>query len=147
MNILLCSKNDTVLKRWRGGLQDEHQTFEADNLETAYRIIDKNDVGLTLLHRIMINEQQIRDMISATRDHKVFVLSDRPGNDEGISCLRIGCVGYANSYIAQPRLKLAVQAIQSGLIWTGTSLMQHMIQTSRAGLNGDDSMVRSGGTE
>ncbi len=134
MNILLCSKNESVLKRWRGGLQDEHRIFEADNLETAYRIIAKNNIGMTLLHRIMINEQQIKDMISVKRGGKVFLLSDRPSNDEGISCLRIGCVGYANAYIAQPRLKLAVQAVQSGLIWTGTSLMQHMIQTSTAGL-------------
>ncbi|MEJ2056751.1 MAG: response regulator transcription factor [Desulfofustis sp.] len=134
MKILLCSKNESVLKRWRGGLQDEHQIFEADSLEAAYRIIGKNDIGLTMLHRVMINEQQIRDVISLKRGSKVFILSDRPSNDEGISCLQIGCVGYANSYIAQPRLKLAVQAVQSGLIWTGTSLMQHMIQTSTAGL-------------
>lgn len=139
MNILLCSKNDSVLKRWRGGLQEDHQIFEADNLETVYRIIGKNDVGVILLHRIMINEQQIRDMISVKNGSKVFVLSDRPSNDEGISCLRVGCVGYANSYIAQPRLKLAVQAIQSGLVWTGTSLMQYMIQASNAGLKGTDS--------
>lgn len=132
MNILLCSKNETVLKRWQGGIQDKQRIFEAETLETAYRIISKNNITLTLLHRIMINEQQIRDMISVNKDHKVFVLSDRPNNDEGITCLRIGCVGYANSYIAQPRLNLAVQAVQSGLIWTGTSLMQHMIQTSAA---------------
>ena len=35
MNILLCSKNETVLKRWRGGLQGKNQIFEADTLETA----------------------------------------------------------------------------------------------------------------
>lgn len=134
MNILLCSKNETVLKRWSGGLDGKNRIFEAETLETAYRILDKNNISLTLLHRIMINEQQIKDMISAKQDNKVFVLSDRPNNEEGISCLRIGCVGYANSYIAQPRLNLAVQAVQSGLVWTGTSLMQHMIQTTAAGV-------------
>ncbi len=139
MNILLCSKNETVLKRWRGGLHGKNHIFEADTLETAYRIINKNSISLVLLHRIMINEQQIRDMISAKQGTKVFVLSDRPNNDEGIACLRSGCVGYANSYIATPRLNLAVEAIQSGLIWTGTSLMQHMIQTSTAGSGAADS--------
>ncbi len=133
MNILLCSRNETVLKRWTAGLVPKNRVFEATSLETAYRILDRNKVGLTLLHRILINEQQIRDMISARQGNKVFVLSDRPSNDEGITCLRLGCVGYANSYIAPARLSLAVQAVESGLIWTGTSLMQHMIKTSAAG--------------
>lgn len=133
MNILLCSKNESVLRRWTGGLVPKNRVFEATSLETAYRILDKNEVELTLLHRILINEQQIRDMISAQHGNKVFVLSDRPSNDEGITCLRLGCVGYANAYIAPPRLSLAVQAVASGLIWTGTSLMQHMIKTSAAG--------------
>jgi DNA-binding NarL/FixJ family response regulator len=133
-----------VLKRWSGGLQGKYRIFEADSLETAYRIINKNEVSLVLLHRIMINEQQIRDMISVKKTTKVFVLSDRPNNDEGITCLRIGCVGYANSYIATPRLNLAVEAVQSGLIWTGTSLMQHMIQTSTAGETGPDAGTNTG---
>ena len=135
MDILLCSKNETVLKRWSGGLAEKNRVFEAPTLEIAYRILHKNDISLTLMHRTMINEQQITEMISAKKGNKVFVLSDRPNNDEGISCLRLGCVGYANSYIAQPRLNLAVEAVDSGLIWTGSSLMQHMIQTTSAGLN------------
>ncbi|NNK13329.1 MAG: response regulator transcription factor [Desulfofustis sp.] len=130
MKILLCSKNENILKRWSTGLGSQNSVFEATSVETAYRIMKSNSIELTLLHRTMINEQQIIDMISAKKDTKVFVLSDRPRNEEGISCLRLGCVGYANSYIAHPRLNLAVQAVSSGLIWTGSSLMQHMIQTS-----------------
>ena len=133
MDILLCSNNETVLKRWNGGLAEENRVFEAPTLEIAYRILYKNDISLTLMHRTMINEQQIIDMISAKKGNKVFVLSDRPNNEEGLSCLRIGCVGYANAYIGHPRLNLAVQAVSSGLIWTGSSLMQHMIQTSSTG--------------
>ncbi len=139
MNILLCSKNENVVKRWSNGLRSGNSVFEAPSLEAAYRIIKSNSIDLVLLHRTMINEQQIADMISAQKGNKVFVLSDRPNNEEGISCLRVGCVGYANSYIAQPRLGLAVQAVASGLIWTGSSLMQHMIQTSStATRKGDD---------
>ncbi len=133
MKILLCSKNENILKRWSSGLGSQNSVFEATSLETAYRIMNSNSIDLTLLHRTMINEQQITDMISVKKKHKVFVLSDRPNNEEGISCLRLGCVGYANSYINHPRLNLAVQAVSSGLIWTGSSLMQHMIQTSSAG--------------
>ena len=139
MDILLCSKNETVLKRWSSGLTEKHRVFEAQNLEIGHRILQKNDISLTLIHRTMINEQQITDIIAAKKGNKVFVLSDRPNNDEGISCLRLGCVGYANSYIGHPRLNLAVQAVSSGLIWTGTSLMQHLIQTTSTGINrGDD---------
>jgi DNA-binding NarL/FixJ family response regulator len=135
MKILLCSKNENILKRWSSGLGSQNSVFEATSLETAYRIMKSNSIDITLLHRTMINEQQITDMISVKQGNKVFVLSDRPNNEEGISCLRLGCVGYANSYIAHPRLNLAVQAVGSGLIWTGSSLMQHMIQTTSAGIN------------
>ena len=138
MKILLCSKNETILRRWASGLGSGHSVFEATALETAYRIMNSNAVDLTMLHRAMINEQQITDMISAKKGAKVFVLSDRPSNEEGITCLRLGCVGYANSYIAQPRLSMAVQAVGSGLIWTGSSLMQHMIRTSSAGTKKSD---------
>jgi two-component system nitrate/nitrite response regulator NarL len=133
MNILLCSNNETIIRRWKNGLLGDHRVFEASSLEFAHRILDKNSIDLTLLHRSLISEKQIGETVAAKSALKVFVLSDRPSNDEGISCLRLGCVGYANAYIAQPRLKLAVQAVQSGLIWTGTSLMQHMIKTSAAG--------------
>ena len=135
MKILVCSKNENILKRWSSGLGSQNSVFEATSLETAYRIMKSNSIDITLLHRTMINEQQITDMISVKKGNKVFVLSDRPNNEEGISCLRLGCVGYANSYIAHPRLNLAVQAVSSGLIWTGSSLMQHMIQTTSAGIN------------
>jgi DNA-binding NarL/FixJ family response regulator len=135
MKILLCSKNENILKRWSRGLGSQNSVFEATSLETAYRIMKSNSIDITLLHRTMINEQQITDMISVKKGNMVFVLSDRPNNEEGISCLRLGCVGYANSYIAHPRLNLAVQAVSSGLIWTGSSLMQHMIQTTSAGIN------------
>lgn len=136
MNVLLCSHNDTVLKRWETALAEKNQVFQATNLETAYRIMSKNEIGLIFLHRIMINEQQIRDMIGAKKDNKVFIMSDRPSNEEGIRCLRLGCVGYSNSYIAPQRLNLATQAVLSGLIWTGSSLMQHMIQATVKGSTG-----------
>ncbi len=138
MKILLCSKNETILRRWASGLGSGHSVFEATSLETVYRIMNSNSVDLTMLHRSMINEQQITDMISVKKGTKVFVLSDRPNNEEGITCLRLGCVGYANSYIAQPRLNMAVQAVGSGLIWTGSSLMQHMIRTSSVGTKKSD---------
>jgi two-component system nitrate/nitrite response regulator NarL len=145
-DILLCSKSDTVLKRWSGALVKKNRIFEATTLEAAYRILDKNQIGLTLLHRIMINEEQISSMISIKAGHKVFVFSDRPNNEEGIACLKLGCVGYANSYIAQPRLSFAVQTVLSGLVWTGTSLMQHMIQVStrqRAAEDGNEAPAPS----
>lgn len=139
MKILLCSNNETIIRRWKNGLLSNNQIFEATSLESAYRILGKNSIDLTMLHRTLINENQIKEMASLKSNLKVFVLSDRPNNNEGITCLRLGCIGYANAYIAQPRLTLAVQAVESGLIWTGTSLMQHMIQASMGNSGSDQS--------
>lgn len=137
MKILLCSNNETIIKRWKNSLFPDNRLFEATSLESAYRILNKNTIDLTLMHRSLTTEKQIKDMVMTTSNLKVFVLSDRPNNEEGITCLQLGCIGYANAYIAQPRLNLAVQAVESGLIWTGTSLMQHMIQVSAVGKDAD----------
>ena len=127
MTLLLCSRNESVLRRWTAALKSEHQVHEAMALADAARISKKVDVDLLLLHRSMVDAEQLIALSSAQDTPKLFVLSDRPTNEEGLACLKLGCVGYSNTYIAAPRLSLAVQTVLSGLVWTGTSLMQHLI--------------------
>ena len=127
MATLLCSRNDSVLRRWNEALKNDYRTFEATTLDHAYKILAKSKVEVILLHRSMANGEQLQKFISDTRDYKIFTLSDKPNNREGIYYLRKGCVGYSNTYIAAPRLNLAVQTVLSGMVWTGTALMQHLI--------------------
>ena len=58
---------------------------------------------------------------------KLFVLSDRPDEDDGIGFLRLGVVGYANSYSSAARLREAAHAIASGSVWVNQQVMQRLI--------------------
>jgi DNA-binding NarL/FixJ family response regulator len=75
----------------------------------------------------MMDEGQLKEFLGHARDSKIFILADRPNNREGITILRLGCIGYSNTYISAPRLNLAARTVLSGLVWTGTSLMQHLL--------------------
>lgn len=85
-------------------------------------------IDLFLVHRSMVDDGQLRQICSLRQEGKVFVLSDRPNDAEGLACLKAGSVGYGNAYISSARLMAAVEALFSGLAWVGKSLMQHMVQ-------------------
>ena len=86
-----------------------------------------------LLHRGSVEESELRQVCDRYGNCKVFVFSDRPSDNEGVLCLRLGCVGYANTYIAPPRLRAAIEAVESGLIWVGSTLMNHLIKGLQGG--------------
>ena len=138
MNIVLCSQKESVLRKWQRALQEGHRTYEASNYEAVLRLLKKATTDLLLLHRAMVDDTQLKKMLSAAKDCKIFVLSDRPNNREGISFLRLGCSGYSNTYIAPKRLDLAVRTVQSGLVWTGTALMQHLLSVAMPDLADDE---------
>lgn len=129
MAILLCSRNETVLKKWCAALNEKWQTHQAMSVKELHTIIERFQVDVIMLHRSMIDEEQLHDICDMGRSGlKVFVFSDRPNDQEGIACLQLGCVGYANTYIRTSRLVTAIEAVESGLVWVGTSLMQHLIR-------------------
>lgn len=129
MILLLCSKNETVLEKWSSVLNGKWQVHQAMNLEEIFSILDRFDIDLILLHRNMLSEDQLGALcLKTNKIQKVFVFSDRPDEMEGLGCLRMGCVGYANTYIRAARLTAAVEAVESGLVWVGESLMRYLIK-------------------
>ena len=133
MNTLLCSRNESVLRRWQEALKDNYKTYEATTTDHIHKILGKLNIDLIFLHRPMMDDVQLKEFISNFRDAKIFILTDRPNNNEGITFLRLGCIGYSNTYISGPRLNLAAQTVLSGLVWTGTSLMQHLLDGASLG--------------
>jgi two-component system nitrate/nitrite response regulator NarL len=129
MILLLCSKNATVLEKWSSALSSKWQVYQAMSAEELSSILDRFTVDLILLHRNMLDTDQLNSLCAQSHTtQKVFVFSDRPDDSEGLYCLKIGCVGYANTYIRETRLKAAVEAVESGLVWVGGSLMRYMIK-------------------
>lgn len=132
MAILLCSKNETVRNKWLTALKGQWQVYQAASVKELFVVMKRFHIETILLHRGSVAESELREVCGKSGS-KVFVLSDRPDDKEGLVCLRLGCVGYANTYIAPLRLKAAVEAVESGLIWVGNSLMQYLIKGLAAG--------------
>jgi DNA-binding NarL/FixJ family response regulator len=127
MAILLCSKNDTVRNKWSMALKANWQVHQVASVKELAIVVKRFPIETILLHRGSVTESELRE-ICGSGGSKVFVLSDRPDDREGLVCLQLGCVGYANTYIAPQRLRAAIEAVESGLIWVGSSLMQHLIK-------------------
>lgn len=133
MAILVCSRNNTVRNKWFEALHPDWQIHQADSVEQMYAILNQFRVEIILIHRNMIDISQLKELAGRVAGVKLFVLTDRPNDREGVTCLHLGCVGYANTYIAKPRLRAAVEAVESGLAWVGSSLMQYLIKSVPVG--------------
>jgi DNA-binding NarL/FixJ family response regulator len=59
---------------------------------------------------------------------RFFLLSDRPSEEEGLAFLKLGIVGYGNTYISRGRLAEAVRVILNGGVWLGQKVMQGLIR-------------------
>ena len=61
---------------------------------------------------------------------RIFLLSDKPNEEEGLTFLKLGIVGYANTYISAERLAEATRVVSSGAVWLGQKVMQRLILDS-----------------
>lgn len=128
MKLLLCSHNDTVRNKWFSALAPGFTMHQAVSFGELVSMLKRFHLDILLVHRSMVDMDQLQQICSKAGGIKIFVLADRPDDSEGIACLQLGCVGYSNTYTAPLRLKTAVETVAGGQVWVGTSLMQHLIK-------------------
>lgn len=124
MTILISSASASTRERWKHILEADHQVSEVSSVAELQRMIQHQAVDLILLHRSMVD----MNLISHIKKSKFFVLSDIPDDNEAITLLKHGAVGYANTYISAVRLKEAVNIALAGRVWVGQKLMQKLIR-------------------
>jgi len=128
MNLILCCGNDTLRQRWFSALHDLFTTYEASTLQDLRILVGQRIVFDTLLvHGSLVDRDSVAYIRKRRPACKLFILSDRPDDNEGLTYLHLGTVGYANSYISQDRLRGAVQAIAAGSVWVNQQLLQRLI--------------------
>lgn len=123
MDILLVSAIDLVRERWKNALQDEHRITEAANFREMADALARQPGDLILLHRSMCDMR----LLASLTGKRYFVLSDIPDENEAINLVRLGAVGYANTYISQARLREAVRNVLAGRAWLGQKVIQRLI--------------------
>jgi two-component system nitrate/nitrite response regulator NarL len=132
MVILLSSTNDSVLNRWEDLLAGQYELEKADSLKRLKSCCAVNTFSLILLHRSLVDITTFTDIRRQYPMVRIFLLSDQPNEDEGLTFLKLGIVGYANTFISAERLIEAVRIISSGAVWLGQKVMQRLILDSYA---------------
>ena len=132
MTILLSSANDSVIQRWTDLLKDNYSLLQANSLSKLKKICTDNKFDLILLHRSLIDSDTFIEIRQLTPLSRIFLLSDQPNEEEGLTFLKHGIVGYANTYISAERLTEATRIISSGAVWLGQKVMQRLILDSYA---------------
>ena len=127
MAILLSSANRSVIDRWKDLLPDEYQSEEATSVEELRNRCAEKEFDLLLIHRSLVDMDTFSEMLGLAPSGRFFLLSDRPNEDEGLAFLKLGIVGYGNTYISQGRLAEAVRVMSTGGVWLGQKVMQRLI--------------------
>ncbi|KAB2889642.1 MAG: response regulator transcription factor [Desulfobulbaceae bacterium] len=131
MNVLIVSTNDLVRERWKSALQDEHQVTEAASYREMADTLARSSCDLVLLHRSMCDMR----LLTSLAGRRYFVLSDIPDENEAISLVRHGAVGYANTYSSIARLREAVRSVLAGRVWVGQKVIQKIIEGNARAIN------------
>jgi DNA-binding NarL/FixJ family response regulator len=132
MAILLSSANDSVIERWTGLLKDKYDLDQANSLSKLKSCCTDKKFAIILLHRPMIDPDTFVEIRRLNPLCRIFLLSDTPNEEEGLTFLKLGIVGYANTYISAERLAEAARIVSSGAVWLGQKVMQRLILDSYA---------------
>ena len=132
MAILLSSANDSVIERWTGLLKDKYDLDQANSLSKLKSCCTDKKFAIILLHRPLIDPDTFVEIRRLNPLCRIFLLSDTPNEEEGLTFLKLGIVGYANTYISAERLAEAARIVSSGAVWLGQKVMQRLILDSYA---------------
>jgi DNA-binding NarL/FixJ family response regulator len=142
MNLLLCCAQASLRGRWLAALEDEYPVYQAASLQDLSLLVRQQiTFDLLFVHRSLVDAEVITYIRRSAPACRLFLLSDRPHEDEGLAFLRLGIVGYANSYSSTERLLEAARTVSSGGVWVNQQLMQRLIAQTvpadRARTNGN----------
>ena len=128
--IVSASDNPQLLSRWNTALSDEYKKDHVSNFEQLISSLEKNQADLLLVHINLPDLDGLNGLLKINNQFselKIFVLSDKPNELEGIKVLKLGALGYANSFISINYLKEAIKVIKMGEVWIGKRLMQWLV--------------------
>jgi len=132
MAILLSSANESVITRWGSLLGGQYPLEQVTSLRELKSRCTEKRFNLILLHRPLVDMAEFSELRRAAPLSKFFLLSNQPDEEEGLAFLKLGIVGYGNTYISQVRLFEAVRVISGGALWLGQKVIQQLILESHS---------------
>lgn len=144
MNLILCSGNISLRQRWFSALDALHTVYQAATLQDLNILVgQKISFDLLFVHRTQVDLEIVAYIRRSQPTCKLFILSDRPDETEGLDFIRLGVIGYANSYISGERLQEATRVVISGSVWINQQLMQRLIAESAPSRQENDGTTRA----
>ena len=128
--IVSASNNPQLLSRWNTALSAEYKKDQVENFDQLVSSIEKNQPDMILVHMSLPGLEGLTGLEKINNyssDIKIFALTDKPSELEGIKLLKLGALGYANSFISVNYLKEAIKVIKMGEVWIGKRLMQWLV--------------------
>jgi DNA-binding NarL/FixJ family response regulator len=138
MAILLSSANSTVIMRWADHLSGHLKTEKAPSIGELKKLCSTQKFDAIILHRMLIDMPAFSELLRLSPAARFFLLSDRPDEEEALSFLKLGIVGYGNTYISAPRLIEALRVITNGGVWLGQKIIQRLIMDTLGNIKEDD---------
>ncbi|WP_319586403.1 response regulator transcription factor [uncultured Desulfobulbus sp.] len=128
MNLILCCGNTGLRERWFSALHSMYSTYQATTLQDLSILVrQKLSFDLLFVHRALVDPEIVAYIRKRQPACKLFILSDRPDDSEGLTFIRLGVIGYANSYISPERLQEAARVVAADSVWINQQLMQRLI--------------------
>ena len=144
MAILLSSADSSVVLRWAGLLNGHFETEKVHSLGELKKMCASRKFDAILLHRMLIDISAFSGLLSLSPAARFFLLSDRPDEEEALLFLKMGIVGYGNTYISSPRLIEALRVITNGGVWLGQKVIQRLIMDTSVKAKANDEKVPPG---
>lgn len=127
MRILLGSTVSPVLSRWHNLLAGKSQIQNANTALELEKHASTGVFDVIMMHRFMIDSTICSEVRKLAPSSKLILLSDLPNHEEGLEFLKLGIVGYANTYISPRRLTEVLHVIGTGGVWLGQQVIQQLI--------------------
>ena len=143
MSILLAVNNAQVLSRWQSLLAGQYPLEHTASVAELGKLISTRSYDLIMLHRLLLDGGSLAELRKLAPASRIFLLSDQPDHEEGFDFLKLGIVGYGNSYISAERLAEAVHVITSGGVWLGQKVIQQLIQEAYKNSVRDDANIEA----
>lgn len=144
MAILLSSADSSVVLRWADLLNGHFETEKVHSLGELKKMCASRKFDAILLHRMLIDISAFSGLLSLSPAARFFLLSDRPDEEEALLFLKMGIVGYGNTYISSPRLIEALRVITNGGVWLGQKVIQRLIMDTSVKAKENDEKVPPG---
>jgi len=128
--LLLASTDKKIISRWKDNLNNDKNIIEVNNLTSLRNKLHKSIGATVILHSRLNGVNDDADICKLLNDFPkvgLLILTDVPDEHQGISFIRNGALGYANTYIKPELLVEAIKVIELGEIWVSKRLLQWMM--------------------